>query len=56
MCGDPTKGICGLYHCAKFGWNPFRSFDNMHVFQFCEFGLKTPIHAAKLGFLKFLTP
>ena len=24
-------------------------FDNMHVFRFREFGLKTPIHAPKLG-------
>ena len=26
-------------------------FKNMHVFRFCEFGLKTPIHAPKLGVL-----
>ena len=44
MCG-------GLYHCAKFGWNRCSSFDNMHVFRFHEFGLKTPIHAPKLGVL-----
>ena len=25
-------------------------FDNIHVFQFREFGLKTPIHAPKLFF------
>ena len=25
------------------------SFDNMHVFRFREFGLKTPIHALKFG-------
>jgi len=41
----------GLYHCAKFGWNRCSSFDNMHVFRFCKFGLKTPIHAPKLFFL-----
>jgi len=27
-----------------------RIFDNMQVLIFCEFGLKTPIHAPKTGF------
>ena len=50
MCGDhPRRAFGGLYHCAKFGWNRCRSFDTMHVFRFREFGLKTPIHAPKLG-------
>jgi len=53
--GHPPSWICnacvgttregpfgGLYHCAKFGWNRCSSFDNMHVFRYCEFGLKTP--------------
>jgi len=40
----------GLYHCAKFGWNRRSSFDNMQVLIFCEFGLKTAIHAPKMGF------
>jgi len=40
-----------LRHCAKFGWNRCSSFDNMHVFRFHEFGLKTPIHAPKIGVL-----
>jgi len=31
--------------------NRCSSFDNMHVFRFREFGLKTPIHTPKLGFL-----
>jgi len=31
--------------CAKFGWNRYSISDNMHVFQFREFGLKTPIPA-----------
>ena len=39
-----TKAFGGLYHCAKFGWNRCSSFDNMRVFRFCEFGLKTPVH------------
>ena len=50
--GPPTKGIwwsLSNYHCAKFGWNRCSSFDNMHVFQFREFGLKTPINAPKIG-------
>ena len=45
----PRRAFGGLYHCAKFGWNRRSSFDNMHVFRFREFGLKTPIHAPKLG-------
>ena len=45
----PGRAFGGLYHCAKFGWNRCSSLDNMHVFRFCEFGLKTPIHAPKLG-------
>ena len=46
--GPPTKGISGLYHFAKFGWNRCSSFNNMHVYRFREFGLKTPIHAQKV--------
>ena len=45
----PRRVFGGLYRCAKFGWNRFSSFDNMHVFRFREFGLKTPIHAPKIG-------
>ena len=59
MCvfGPPTKVFGGLYRCAKFGRNRCSSFDNMHVFRFHEFGLKTPIHAPKMGFfLGDLTP
>ena len=49
--GTTRKAFGGLYHCAKFGWNRCSSFDNMHVFRFHKFGLKTPIHAPKLGVL-----
>ena len=52
----PRKAFGGLYAYAKFGWYRCSGFDNMHVFRFCEFGLKTPIHAPKLGVLGFLTP
>ena len=45
------RAFGGLYHCAKFGWNRCSSFDNMHVFRFREFRLKTPIHAPKMSFL-----
>ena len=45
----PRRAFGGLYHCAKFGWNRCSSFDNVRVFRFREFGLKTPIHAPKLG-------
>ena len=56
--GRPPSWICyvcvGTTHkghrCEKFSWNRCSSFDNMHVFAFHEFGLKTPIHVPKLGF------
>ena len=33
VCSDhPQRAFCGLYRCAKFGWNRSSSFDNMHVF------------------------
>ena len=38
------RAFGGLYHCATFGWNRCSNFDNMHVFRFQGFGLKTPIH------------
>jgi len=44
-----TKAFGGLYRCAKFGWNWYSNVDNMHVFQFREFDLKTPINAPKIG-------
>ena len=53
MSDHPRRAFGCLYHCAKFGWNRCSSFDNMHVFRFCEFGLKAPIHAPKLGFWGF---
>ena len=57
MCGDhPRRAFGGLYHCAKFGWNRCRSFENMHVFRFREFGLKMPTHAPKLTVLGVFDP
>jgi len=50
------KVFGGLYRCAKFSYNRCSSFENMHVFRFCEFGLKTPIHAPKIGVLGELNP
>ena len=53
MCGDhPRRAFGGLYHCAKFGWNRGSSFDNMHVFRFCEFGLKRLFTPQNWGFLE----
>ena len=46
----PWSAFDGLCHFAKFGWNRCSSFDNMHIFRFHDFGLKTPIHAPKLFF------
>ena len=57
VCSDhPRRAFGGLYCYAKFGWNWCNSFDNMHVFGFREFGLKTPIHASKFGFWGYFTP
>jgi len=47
----PQRAFGGLYHCAKFGYNRYSSFDNMQVLILCELGLKTHIHAPKLRFL-----
>jgi len=46
----PRSLLGGLYRCAKFGLNRCSTFDNMKVLIFCAFGLKTPIHAPKIGF------
>ena len=46
----------GLYHYAKFGLNRCSSFDNMKLSIFCPSGLKTPIHAPKIGVLGYFTP
>ena len=32
-----------------FFWNRCSTVDNMKVLTFCAFGLKTPIHAPKIG-------
>jgi len=51
MCifGPPTKGIGGLYCCAKFGWNRYSSFDNMHVFAFASLAWKRLFKPRKWG-------
>jgi len=50
VCSDhPRRAFGGLYHCAKFGWNRYSSFDTMQVLLFRDLGLKTPIHAPKIG-------
>ena len=49
--GPPTKTTWWSFcRYAKFGWNRCSTFDNMKVLIFCAFGLKTPIHAPKIGF------
>jgi len=52
----PLRAFGGFYGCAKFGWNWCCSFDNIHSFRFCLFGLKMPIHAPKLAFLGIWPP
>ena len=54
--GPPTKGSWLYLSRAKFGWSRCSSLHNMHVFQFCKFGLKMPIHAPKIGVLGDFTP
>ena len=46
---NPRRDLDGLYRCAKFGWSRCSSFDDMKLSIFCPFGLKTPIHAPKIG-------
>jgi len=36
----PQRAFDNLYRCANFGWNQCSSFKNMHIFRFCELGLK----------------
>ena len=57
VCRDHLgRAFGGLYHCAKLGRNRCSSFDNMRVFRFSEFGLKTLIHGPKNCFWGFLPP
>ena len=44
------RPVGGLHRRAKFGRNRWRNFDNMKLSIFCPLGLKTLIHAPKLGF------
>ena len=46
----PRRVFDGRYRCAAFGWNRYRSFDNMHDFRFRSFGLKMPFTLQKLAF------
>jgi len=41
--------VVSIIRYAKFSWNRCCSFDNMKLLIFCSFGLKTPIHAQKMG-------
>ena len=67
--GCPPSWICGgtelghpqtllgvLHRFAKFGWNRCSRFDTVKVLLFCEFGLKMPIQAPKIGVLGLFTP
>ena len=45
----PRWPLDGLHRCAKFDRNRCMSFDNMKLSIFCPFGLRTPIHAPKIG-------
>ena len=45
----PRRPLDGLHRSAKFGRNRCKSFDNMKLSIFFQFGLKTPIHAPNIG-------
>jgi len=45
----PRRLLDGLYRYAKFRWIGCSSFDNIQLSIFCPFGLKTLIHAPKIG-------
>jgi len=51
--GNPWRAFSGHICCSKFVWNGCSSFDNMHVVWLCEFGLKMPVHASKIGILGY---
>ena len=40
----PRRVFGGVYHCVKFGWNRYSTFNKMQVLIFNEFGFKMPIH------------
>jgi len=52
----PQRAFGGLYHCAKFGSNQCRSFDNMHVFRFRKLAWKRLFTPPKLGFVGISPP
>jgi len=58
MCvfGPPTKDIWWSLSLCKIWLESVSIFDNMHVFRFPEFGLKTPIYAPKIGVVGDFTP
>jgi len=57
-CRDhPQRLLGGLYRYAECSWTRCSTFDNMKVLISCAFGLKTLIHAPKIGVFKGdLTP
>ena len=54
--GPPTMTTCWSLSFAKFGWSRCSSFDNMKLLLFCSFGLKTPLHDAKIWVLGISRP
>jgi len=53
----PQRVHGDLYHCVAFGYNRCSTFDEMYVLIFVHlFGLKTPIHAYRIGVLGNLIP
>ena len=54
--GPPPKVLVGLYHYAKYGCNRCSSFENMKVWIFRTFGLKTAICVPKIGVLGEFDP
>lgn len=60
LCGakldHPRSVLGGLYQFAKFGCRRCSTFENMTVWIFHAFGLKTPIHARKIRVLGEFDP
>jgi len=47
----PQRVIGGVYHCAKFGYDRYSSFDNMNVSIFGAYGWKKVYSRPQIGTL-----
>jgi len=57
LCLDKLrKAFGGLYRCAKFGWNQYSNFDNMHVFSISRVWLENAYSRPKIVIFGDFTP